>query len=76
LDFGEQISHLKLELENAIERAVVLGSSDWIPPEDLSEDFLELESEINDASTYHDALRERKKELIRQGRLRNKRKLC
>jgi len=54
------------ELENAVERAAVLGSSEWILPEDLPEDFLELqtESEISDLSTYHDALREKKKELI------------
>ncbi|HEY8563733.1 MAG TPA: sigma 54-interacting transcriptional regulator [Pyrinomonadaceae bacterium] len=54
------------ELENAIERAAVLGSTEWILPEDLPEDFLELENERDraDVSTYHDALRERKKELI------------
>ncbi len=54
------------ELENVIERAIVLGSSDWILPEDLAEDFLEMrvESEVSDAETYHDALREKKKELI------------
>lgn len=55
------------ELENAIERAVVLGSSDWILPEDLPEDFLEikLENEAGGASNYHEAVREKKKELIR-----------
>ncbi|HVE57837.1 MAG TPA: sigma 54-interacting transcriptional regulator [Pyrinomonadaceae bacterium] len=54
------------ELENALERAAVLGSSEWILPEDLPEDFLELqtETEISDVSTYHEALREKKKELI------------
>jgi transcriptional regulator with GAF, ATPase, and Fis domain len=54
------------ELENAIERAAVLGSTEWILPEDLPEDFLELqtENEISEAETYHDALREKKKELI------------
>ncbi len=54
------------ELENAIERAAVLGTTDWILPEDLPEDFLELavETEIKDASTYHEALREQKKALI------------
>lgn len=54
------------ELENAIERAAVLGSTEWILPEDLPEDFLELqpEAEISDISNYHEALREKKKELI------------
>jgi transcriptional regulator with GAF, ATPase, and Fis domain len=56
------------ELQNLIERAVVLGSTEWITPEDLPEDFLEiqLETEINDVSKYHDAVREKKKELIRR----------
>jgi transcriptional regulator with GAF, ATPase, and Fis domain len=54
------------ELENAIERAAVLGSSEWILPEDLPEDFLELQTDTanSDISTYHEALREKKKELI------------
>ncbi len=54
------------ELENAIERAAVLGSTEWILPEDLPEDFLELQTaaEISDISNYHEALREKKKELI------------
>ena len=54
------------ELENAIERAAVLGSTEWILPEDLPEDFLELEiaDQPESISTYHDALREKKKELI------------
>jgi transcriptional regulator with GAF, ATPase, and Fis domain len=55
------------ELENAIERAVVLGASDWLLPEDLPEDLLEMhvENDLNDLSTYHKAVREKKKELIR-----------
>jgi Nif-specific regulatory protein len=54
------------ELENAIERAAVLGAGEWILPEDLPEDFLELETAdaAENISTYHEALRERKKELI------------
>ncbi len=54
------------ELENTIERAVVLGSSEWILPEDLPEDFLATpaNTEFNNISTYHDAVREKKKELI------------
>lgn len=55
------------ELENAVERAAVLGSTEWILPEDLPEDFLDIaiETEISAAAeTYHEAIRERKKELI------------
>jgi two-component system response regulator HydG len=53
------------ELENAIERAVVLGSSDLILPEDLPEAILE-KAELAGASmtAFHDALRESKKQLI------------
>jgi Nif-specific regulatory protein len=56
------------ELENAVERAAVLGSSEWILPEDLPEDFLDLQPDAEasavSAETYHEAIRERKKELI------------
>jgi Nif-specific regulatory protein len=55
------------ELENAIERAVVLGSSDLILPEDLPEALLEkAEAAVPGASmtAFHDALRESKKQLI------------
>ncbi|HEY0457851.1 MAG TPA: sigma 54-interacting transcriptional regulator [Pyrinomonadaceae bacterium] len=55
------------ELENAIERAAVLGSSEWILPEDLPEDFLDIQPDAEAsavAETYHEALREKKKELI------------
>ena len=53
------------ELENAIEHAVVLGSSDVILPEDLPEAVIEG-SEPEDASPtlFHGALRETKKRLI------------
>jgi Nif-specific regulatory protein len=53
------------ELENAIERAVVLGSSDIILPEDLPEAVLE-KGELAGATmtAFHDALRESKKQLI------------
>jgi len=53
------------ELENAIERAVVLGSADQILPEDLPEAVLE-KAESNGAprTAFHDALREAKKRLI------------
>jgi transcriptional regulator with GAF, ATPase, and Fis domain len=53
------------ELENAIERAVVIGSSEFILPEDLPEAVLETAptAEAGPAK-YHDAIRELKKELI------------
>lgn len=53
------------ELENAIERALVLGSSDTILPEDLPETLLERTPppEMTEAK-YHAALKELKKRLI------------
>jgi Nif-specific regulatory protein len=53
------------ELENAIERALVLGSSDMILPEDLPESLLERPPlpEMNEAK-YHVAIKELKKHLI------------
>lgn len=55
------------ELENTIERAIVLGTSDWILPEDLPETFWET-IDFNEDLTlnYHEAVQEKKKELIRQ----------
>jgi Nif-specific regulatory protein len=56
------------ELENAIERAVVLGSTERVLPEDLPENVLEAEPSAGTAhpavTKYHDALREAKKQLI------------
>jgi transcriptional regulator with GAF, ATPase, and Fis domain len=53
------------ELENAIERALVLGSSDMILPEDLPESLLERTppAEMTEAK-YHAAVKELKKQLI------------
>jgi transcriptional regulator with GAF, ATPase, and Fis domain len=53
------------ELENAMERAVVVGSSEWIEPEDLPETVVETGggSEVAPAK-YHEAIRKLKKELI------------
>lgn len=53
------------ELENAIERAVVLGSTDRILPEDLPEIILEKQSAA-DASVpkYHEAVNQAKKQII------------
>ncbi|HYO63758.1 MAG TPA: sigma 54-interacting transcriptional regulator [Pyrinomonadaceae bacterium] len=55
------------ELENAVERAVVLGSTDRLLPEDLPETVLEAEQPGGAASAstkYHEAVREAKKQLI------------
>jgi transcriptional regulator with PAS, ATPase and Fis domain len=53
------------ELENAIQRAVVLGSTDLILPEDLPESLLEAEPLAGGShSSYHDSLRRAKKQLI------------
>jgi len=54
------------ELENAIERALVLGSSDMILPEDLPESLLERNPapEMTEAK-YHAAVKALKKQLIR-----------
>jgi transcriptional regulator with GAF, ATPase, and Fis domain len=53
------------ELENAIERAVVIGSSEFILPEDLPEAVLETapSAEAGPAN-YHGAIRDLKKQLI------------
>jgi Nif-specific regulatory protein len=61
------------ELENAVERALVLGSTDRVLPEDLPETVLEAapgeEAAVTGApgpavTKYHDALREAKRRLI------------
>jgi len=55
------------ELENAIERAVVLGSADLILPEDLPEVVLERAQPAHGAGTvspFHDTVREAKKNVI------------
>ncbi len=55
------------ELENAIERAVVLGSADLILPEDLPEVVLERAQPVHGAGTvspFHDTVREAKKNVI------------
>jgi DNA-binding NtrC family response regulator len=50
------------ELENAIERAVVLGSGEWVLPEDLPEDL--VEAEPSPGTYYHENVKESKKDLI------------
>jgi Nif-specific regulatory protein len=53
------------ELENAIERAVVLGTTDQILPEDLPENLLEAKSSTRiSTDKYHEAVTERKREII------------
>ncbi|HMF55505.1 MAG TPA: sigma 54-interacting transcriptional regulator [Pyrinomonadaceae bacterium] len=55
------------ELENAVERAVVLGSSERILPEDLPEALLETEMDVPEntgTNRYHEAVAEVKKQLI------------
>ena len=52
------------ELENAIERAVVLGSSGMILPEDLPETLHETPANSMRSSTYHEAVRQLKRQLI------------
>jgi transcriptional regulator with GAF, ATPase, and Fis domain len=53
------------ELENAIERAVALGSSELILLEDLPETLLETPSpSALRGSTYHEAIRQIKRQLI------------
>jgi DNA-binding NtrC family response regulator len=52
-------------LENAIERAVVLGTSDLILPEDLPEAILDKAAPAGaPTEAFHDAVRESKKQLI------------
>jgi Nif-specific regulatory protein len=54
------------ELENAIERAIVLGTTDLILPEDLPEAVLETEVSPADTSAlkYHEAVTQTKKQII------------
>ncbi|HET8546972.1 MAG TPA: sigma 54-interacting transcriptional regulator [Bryobacteraceae bacterium] len=52
------------ELENAIERAVVLGTTDMILAEDLPEAIVEAEPPQSATGSYHEAIRETKKRLV------------
>jgi DNA-binding NtrC family response regulator len=53
------------ELANVVERAVVLGTTELILKEDLPESMLETKSISGGAAgSYHEAVAERKKELI------------
>jgi len=52
------------ELENAIERAVVLGTTDTILAEDLPEVLLERDVNLANPTTYHDAVAQTKRQII------------
>jgi Nif-specific regulatory protein len=53
------------ELENAIERAIVLGTTEVILPEDLPEALLEREAPAADSTLgYHEAVTQTKKQII------------
>ena len=52
------------ELENAIERAVVLGNTDVIVPDDLPETLLAVVPSSPNASNFHEAVLEMKKQYI------------
>ena len=55
------------ELENAIERAVVLGTTDIILPDDLPEAVLERHMlNVDQPASYHDAVTHTKKQIILQ----------
>ncbi len=54
------------ELENAIERALVLGSSDTIGVDDLPEGIIEAGAAVSGTESYHIALKEVKKQLIQK----------
>ena len=52
------------ELENAIERAVVLGTTDLILAEDLPEVLLERDANVANLNSYHGAVAQAKKQII------------
>jgi Nif-specific regulatory protein len=52
------------ELENAMERAVVLGTTESILPDDLPESIWESESKTGPARNFHEAVNQAKKEIV------------
>ena len=53
------------ELENAVERAVVLGSTAYILPEDLPDEVVDAGCPaVSSITRYHEAMREAKKQLL------------
>jgi len=57
------IYHVR-ELENAIERAIILGSDDSILPEDLPEALLESSSAASSKGSYYDVVLQFKRDVI------------
>jgi len=53
------------ELENAIERAIVLGTTAEILPDDLPESIAGLSEEPSDGVKFHETVRHFKKQLVR-----------
>jgi len=55
------------ELENAIERAIVVGAAEWIAPEDLPEALSDTAVRVNaETGDFHESVRAAKKQLILQ----------
>jgi transcriptional regulator with GAF, ATPase, and Fis domain len=54
------------QLENAIERAVVMGSTELIEPEDLPETIFESAATNQPQKGFHETIRDAKRELIRK----------
>jgi transcriptional regulator with GAF, ATPase, and Fis domain len=52
------------ELQNAIEHAAILGSSEWLKPEDLPETVLEAADPADLPSPYHAALGEARRDCV------------
>ena len=52
------------EMENAIERAIVLGNTEVIVPDDLPESLLATTTPEQNLAGYHEAVNEMKKQLI------------
>jgi Nif-specific regulatory protein len=53
------------ELENTIERAIVLGTTEWILPDDLPENLLEMRvASDKSIANYHEAVVQNKKQII------------
>lgn len=52
------------EMENAIERAIVLGNTDVIMPDDLPDALLATSTPAQDPPSYHEAVSEMKKQFI------------
>jgi transcriptional regulator with GAF, ATPase, and Fis domain len=59
------------ELENAIERAIVLGAGDSILPEDLPAEIFEASPALSPSPKYQGAIKEQKRQLIRKALQQN-----